>query len=288
MSYQQEKAIAIPRGLQTELVGSLFEPVASKLKGAILLAPATGIKRQFYSYFCRYLAEQGYAVLSFDFEGIGDSRTGDINDCAASLQSWGEVDLAYALDFLMAHYPDSQYHLIGNSAGGQLVGLMRNAHQLTSVLNFGCSSGRISYFAPWFKLQAHIFMNLFIPFSNLVFGHTKSQWFAMGEPLPKAAAAQWRWWCNNAGYVETAFGKTIHQHHYDELSTPMLWLHASDDGIANTRNVEDMIRVYSQSQSHRRQLQPEDYQLKEIGHMGFFKAKNKVLWPLALQWLGQF
>ena len=282
-----EEFVSISRNNLPSLAGTLFAPASKTIKGAILLAPATGIKRQYYGYFCRHLAEHGYAVLSFDFDGIGESLTGSVEACTASLQSWGEIDLPAALDTLIQRYPDIPCHLIGNSAGGQLTGLMHNANHLASVLSFGSSSGQLSNFAPWFKLQAHFFMNMLIPLSNLVFGHTKSQWFGMGEPLPKKVAAEWRWWCNHAGYTETAFGKTIHQHLYHELDTPMLWLYASDDGIANSTNVDDMIRVFSNSQSQKRLLKPQDFQLKEIGHMGFFKAKNKVLWPIALAWLEQ-
>ena len=280
-----EATVSIPRPNQSPLAGSLYTPLLVAPKGAILLAPATGIKRQFYTYFCRHLADQGYTVLSFDFAGIGGSLSGHINDCQASLQSWGEIDLTCAFDFLIAKQPNSKYHLIGNSAGGQLVGLMENAKQLSSVFNIGSSSGQLRNFAPWFKLQAHFFMNMVIPLSNLAFGHTKSQWFGMGEPLPKAVAADWRKWCNGAGYAETAFGKTIHAHQYYDLDIPMLWLHAVDDTIANSANVKDMIRVFSCSQSEQRLLIPDDYQLKAIGHMGFFKAKNKILWPMALEWI---
>lgn len=282
-----EELVYITRKDRTPLAGTLFIPNTDAIKGAVLLAPATGIKRQFYTYFCRHLAEQGYGVLSFDFEGIGESLTSAVKDCTASLQSWGEIDLTAALDTLMQKYPDVPYHLIGNSAGGQLVGLMSNAHKLTSVLNFGSSSGQLRNFAPWFKLQAHFFMNMVIPLSNVVFGHTKSQWFGMGDPLPKAVAAEWRWWCNHAGYVETAFGKTIHQHQYHQLDIPMLWLYATDDTIANSANVDDMMRVFSNSQSQKRLLKPQDFKLQEIGHMGLFKAKNKVLWPLVTEWLEQ-
>ena len=39
----------------------------------VLICPATGITQQFYHHFASWLAEQGYAVLVFDFRGIGES-----------------------------------------------------------------------------------------------------------------------------------------------------------------------------------------------------------------------
>ena len=128
-------------------------------------------------------------------------------------------------------------------------------------------------------------MNFFIPLSNFFFGHTKSQWYGMGEQLPKAAAEQWRSWCNGEGYVKVAFGKTVHTHLYNELSIPSLWINAVDDEIAIDENVMDMISVFSKLETETLTLSAKDYSLKEIGHMKFFSRKSQVLWEHALNWL---
>lgn len=63
-----------------QLVGSLFTPQGpSKLKAGIMIAPATGIKRQFYASFAQHLSEQGYGVLTFDNRGIGQSVIGHVS-----------------------------------------------------------------------------------------------------------------------------------------------------------------------------------------------------------------
>lgn len=135
--------------------------------------------------------------------------------------------------------------------------------------------------------KAHIFMNAFIPFSNTLFGHTKSQWFGMGEPLPKQVAQQWRKWCNGAGYIKTDLDTLILKHYYNELRLPTMWLHAEDDEIATEKNVDDMIRVMPNIIAHKKLLKPSDYQLQEIGHMKYFSSKSKAIWPEALNWLEQ-
>lgn len=147
------------------------------------------------------------------------------------------------LDALKTYFPGVDYHLVGHSAGGQLIGLMHNAKDIKSVFNFACSSGQLSNMKMPFKIQAHFFMNVFSPLSNLLFGYTKSDVVGMGEPLPKEAAQQWRLWCNGTGYVKTAFGRTVHHHLYDELDMPSFWTNASDDGIAINENVDDMLSV---------------------------------------------
>jgi len=263
-----------------KLSATLFQP-KQRAKAAVMIAPATGITQNFYINFATWLATQGYAVVTFDNRGIGKSLRCHVKNSDASLQYWGELDTPAILEFLKDRFPGLSYHLIGHSAGGQLVGLMHNAMELKSILNFACSSGNLSKMSYPFKISAHFFMNVFIPLSNLIFGYTKSQWLGMGEPLPRMAAQQWRRWCNGEGYVKTDFGKGINKHCYDDLETDIQWLYASDDSIANENTVKEMATVYSQSRAEIIRLDPNEYGFKAIGHMGFFRRSNKVLWKLA-------
>jgi len=269
------------------IAASVYFP-KQPIKGAILIGPATGIKRQFYQKFSAFLAQHGYGVLTFDNRGIGESLIGDIKHSDASLQCWGEKDMTAALEQLKLSFPGTKYHLVGHSAGGQLVGLMSNASDLTSMYNFACSSGQLSNMRLSYRVKAHFFMNFFIPLSNTIFGHTKSQWLGMGEPLPSTVAKQWRKWCNGAGYVRTAFDKTIFKHHYNELSMESVWLNASDDDIANKLNVADMLSVFPQLKAEEITLDPKKHNLKEIGHMKFFSQKSEKLWRHTLDWLAKY
>jgi len=45
-----------------ELTATIFVP--ESMKGAIMIGPATGIKRQFYFNLCKFLAENDYAVIT--------------------------------------------------------------------------------------------------------------------------------------------------------------------------------------------------------------------------------
>lgn len=270
-----------------QLAATQFTP-AKTVKGAIFIGPATGIKRQFYSAFASFLAENGYGVITFDNRGIAGSLYDDVSKSDASLQKWGELDMPAVLNQLKHSFPNSKYHLIGHSAGGQLVGLMHNAHELSSIFNFASSSGRLINMKLPYQVKAHFFMNMVIPLSNLCFGHTKSQWFGMGEPLPKMVGQQWREWCNGQGYVKTAFGKTVHEHYYDELTTPSMWVNACDDDIAINKNVQDMISVFTQIDAQTLTLSSRENQLDEIGHMKFFSRRAENLWCHSLNWLAQY
>lgn len=281
------KALTIYSHERSPLAATLFRP-QRPVKAALMIAPATGIKRGFYHAFAAWLAQVGYGVITFDNHGIGESLHARLKDCTATLQSWGEADMSAVFAQLRAQFPDCAYHVIGHSAGGQLIGLMAGAEQLSSAFVVASSSGSLRNMPQPFKTKAHFFMNAFIPLSHAIFGYTQSSWVGMGEPLPKGVAAQWAAWCNGQGYVETAFGNTVHQHRYDTLRIPMQWLYASDDEIACAANVADMQRVFSAAQHTTTCLEPAQYGVSHIGHMRFFSRKSRdTLWPLATQWLAQ-
>ena len=269
------------------LSATLFRPT-EPLKGAVLIAPATGIKRQFYTNFATFLNRQGFAVLTFDNRGIGESLTTSLKRCKADLVSWGQQDMPAALEALSQYYPNQPYFLVGHSAGGQLVGLMPNAHKLAAFINFGSSSGSLRNMSKKYRLKAHFFMNVFIPVSNLLFGHTKSHWVGMGEPLPKGVARQWQQWCNGSGYVKTAFGQQVQEHNYTSLKIPSKWIIASDDAIANRKNLKEMLEVFEGSKARSCILYPSAFGLDEIGHMRFFSRNAERLWPLITNFFDEY
>ncbi len=283
-------ALSIMTERNRALAATVYRP-KDEVKAALMIAPATGIKRQFYHNFATYLAASGFGVLTFDNEGIGESLSSDLAKCDASLISWGRHDMPAALDALQDEFSDVTYHLIGHSAGGQLIGLMPNYQAIASVFNVACSSGQIKNMDMPYKLKAMGFMDAFIPLTNLTFGYTPADKIGMGEPLPRGVARQWREWCNGAGYIKTAFGKSIHTHFYDELDMPALWLGFSDDEIANSKNIDDMIRVFSKMPVEKRFFEPKEFGLNSIGHMRYFSSKTNAkapqLWQMTVDWLAK-
>lgn len=270
------------------LAATVYRP-KTKVKTAIMIAPATGIKRQFYHSFAEFLTQQGFGVLTFDNEGIGESLSTHLSKCDASLISWGRHDMPAVLDALQYEFEGATYHLIGHSAGGQLLGLMPNHNVIDSIFNVACSSGCIKNMDMPYKIKAIGFMDAFIPLSNLVLGYTPSDKIGMGEPLPRGVARQWRQWCNGAGYINTALGKTIYNHFYNEVTTPALWLGFTDDEIANSDNIDDMIRVFPKMPVEKHYLDPKDLGVHSIGHMRYFSRKTYArapqLWEMAVAWL---
>ena len=78
----------------------------------ILIGAATGIKQGFYQAFAKWLTEQGYDVMTFDFRGIGDSLYEPVSKSKAFIHQWGQLDLVSAIDFLTNKTNSAQIHLM--------------------------------------------------------------------------------------------------------------------------------------------------------------------------------
>ena len=122
----------------------------------VLLSPATGVRQQFYWHFAGWLAQQGYAVLVFDYRGIGQSLHGPLARCDARLVDWGQRDQVAALQWLLARCQAAQAILVGHSAGGQMLGLLPNHAQVARLVGVAASSGWFGGMRLAFALKARL------------------------------------------------------------------------------------------------------------------------------------
>ena len=251
----------------------------------VLICPATGITKNFYHHFAYWLSEQGYAVLVFDFRGIGASLHGRLKDSTASIQKWGQLDIPAAIDALIAKTGAEKIQLLGHSAGGQLLGIVPNYDKVKNVVAVSGSTGYVKKLSGRTKVLAPVMFNMVFPISNLFKGYGATKFIGMGEDLPKMVAKQWAEFCSRPGYVYNAVGKTIFEDYHQKINIPFKVLWSSDDEIATEANVKDLLRLYPNAQTTMIELVPTDYQHKRIGHMEMFKRSHHNLWPVIAQQL---
>ena len=267
-----------------QLTGTLFIP--EKPRALVLVCAAIGLRQQFYWSFAEWLTSQDFGVMTFDYRGIGASlNVSSVRHSRAKKQDWGAYDMPAALDYLARRFPNLPVHLVGHSAGGQLIGLMPNYRRLSRVVTFASSSGFLQNIAPRLRPFATILLKAYIPISAKLLGFVPTRWLGWGENLPAQVALQWAAWCTKPGYVLNAFGTEITEHFYREIDMPILWLTATDDPIATPENVDDMLRLLESAPVTRRRIDPGDFALKQIGHIDFFRKRNAKLWPMVTDWL---
>ena len=83
-------------------------PCGGAIKGAVLIGGAVGVRQDYYAPFAQWLATQGFAVMSFDYRGMGDSRAPahakSLRGFEADLFRWAR-DYASAIDALRQRVP---------------------------------------------------------------------------------------------------------------------------------------------------------------------------------------
>jgi predicted alpha/beta hydrolase len=285
--HKERQAVTITAADGLKLEGYLFAgDIHQAPKAAVLVACATGVSQRFYFAFAQWLCDQGFSVLTFDYRGIGKSLHGkSVANSPVKKQEWGELDMTAAFDWLCEKYPDLPKHIVGHSAGGLLFGLMPNFERIASVVAIGYSTGHLPYISFPYRLFAYAFLKIYVPLSAKTFGYVPAKRLGMGEDLPSGVASQWALWCSRQGYVGSALGGEILVHHYDRLTMPMMVLNMTDDPVATPRNVTDMHKVFPRAKITEVWIQPSDYRIKAIGHIGFFRKANKILWSKVSQWL---
>jgi predicted alpha/beta hydrolase len=261
------------------LLDSILLESTSSISGVILLAGGTGIKKEFYLNFARYLQEQGYHTLLFDYRGIGGSKPPSLRGFQAKNHEWGQKDMAAILDWLDDRYPSLPKFLVGHSAGGQQLGMMDNHHKFSKAILISSSTGYWKWIASPYKYFTLFVWYGLTPLMLSTVGYLPASWFGLGEDLPKGVAAEWRSWCLNPTYFGKYFGTIIQKQFYSEVKIPIHFLYPEDDAIATDRTVESLRRFYINAQTTTEKIILRTSNLQKIGHLGFFSRKSKEqLW----------
>ena len=249
-------------------------------KGAVLICSATGLRQYFYQAFAVWLAGQGYAALTFDYRGIGDSLHNGLRKARFRLQDWGQLDIPAALDWLSATYPGIPLNLIGHSAGGQLVGLAPNHGLISRLVQVSCSTGYIGGIRWPMRWTARYLLSVHIPLTARLLGYVPAKRIGWGEDLPAGVAQQWARWCLSPGYYRNDAGGSIKEHYYDRITAPISSIVASDDPIATPKNVADLLDLFPAATGRCVTLRPSEFGLRKIGHVRMFRPAWKALWPI--------
>ena len=241
--------------------------------------------RRFYDRYARWLTQEGYAVLSFDYRGIGGSRQGRLDRDPARMREWGQFDLPAALERLAAELPGKPLALIGHSVGGQMLGVMPNHARLKAAVMVASGIGYWRGMPRAFGLYCWALMRGLAPLFRRVLGYLPSSKIGWGEDLPAGVAREWFEWCMRADYFEELRGATPPAH-FDDVRLPVLNLAFSDDPIATPANVEGLLRFYPNARLQRRRITPAEFGRRSIGHLQFFgRRMPESLWRLPLDWL---
>ncbi|WP_241026005.1 alpha/beta fold hydrolase [Burkholderia sp. Tr-20390] len=262
-----------------QLKGTYF-PAAEGDRSPVLICPATGIRQSFYFPFADWLRKDGHSTFVFDYRGIGASLgTDHVRRSQARKQDWGQFDMPAALDWLLGETSARSAHLIGHSAGAQLVGLMPNHASIRSLCAISASSGYVGNIRWPKRFAALLLAHMYVPISIRLLGYVPARVLGWGDDLPPCVGLQWARWCRRPGYVANEFGAGVARHYYDEFIAPVTVVAATDDPLATPANIADWLRLLPRAKSDVHFIHPENPDGRAIGHVGMFRREHSSLWP---------
>ncbi|HEY0740538.1 MAG TPA: alpha/beta fold hydrolase [Chryseosolibacter sp.] len=268
------------------LSATRFSPEKPTSK-VILINSATGVKQRFYASLASYLANEGYTVYTYDYRGIGHSRSKSLRGLKASMKDWGTWDYHSMLQNIFQSHVNARVIVIGHSVGGQIVGLSSLTQKLEAVVMVGAQTPFIKNFgAGLYRIRLYFFWYFLLPVLTKIIGYFPAKKLGLFEDLPAGVAWQWLRWAQSSNFLFDEFPEE--KKRFESLQVPALMINFTDDKIAPAPAVADLMAKYPKIKWSQWQLSPDDVMQKRIGHFGFFrKDMQQSLWTETAGWMAK-
>jgi len=266
------------------LAATVYSP-QNHPRAGILINSATAVKQSYYEPFSRFLSEHGYLVITYDYRGIGKSSIPNTRDKRLTMQAWGEHDLATLIDWATQKHPKLDWHCIGHSVGGQLIGLAANNTRLKSVYCVAAQSGYWNHWESLGKLRMLMMWYALVPSLSILLGKVPGILLG-GESLPEGVARQWAFWGRHKHYIVDKNRHPIRKG-FARMTCDIKFLQVSDDqDFAPPNSVRALVALYDNANTTVEPIDANLYTTKGIGHFGFFReCFRDNLWQDVIKWI---
>lgn len=272
-----------PRTASIDGIGFTIHEATIPNGTVLVIASATGVLQTYYRHFATWMAGQGITTVTFDYTGIGASRTGRMRHCTATAQSWATHDLTTVIEHVSATLRPRRLLVLCHSIGGQLAGLCRaqdKIHGLAMV------AAQLGYWRWWPKDQRwRLYFRWFILLRGLtkLLGYFPGSRIGVMEDLPGPMALEWSGWGLSPNYLFDHVPDAPER--FANLRVPtLIWSFSDDRDLAPKLAVDKLAERFVNCTVRREHLSPADLGMDRIGHFGFFKKGGEArLWPALLE-----
>jgi len=266
------------RADRAELSGRLYRP-ADAPKAVIVLHGATGVPQRFYRHFAAWLAEQGYACLTYDYRDFGASAQGHLKRSNATMADWGIQDQSAAQRYLEATLPDTPLWVIGHSLGGLMVPFQEGASRISRLITVASGPVHLRDH-PWpYRGFAAAFWYGPGAWATRALGYLPAKTLRMGPNLPAGVYWQWRRWCTTQGFYLGDVGRGLPVPDWKAFTGDMKVVAIMGDAMVPPASVWRGMQHYPAANKQQMTVHSKDYGLKDIGHIGAFAPQNAAIWP---------
>jgi len=283
--------ITLPAEDGYPLGATLFLPLGAR-RHAVLISSATAVPRKIYRRFAGYLARRGFAVLTYDYRGIGDSRqravTGYVKPKSlvgfkATMADWAALDATAAVKWMRERYGHLPLTYVGHSFGGQALGLLANNTEIKRALLVAAQAGYWKLMEQRERYKVYAVFKAGIPLTR-VLGYMPG-WAGIGEDLPKGVMQQWTRWVMSERYLfDDPDLKTVSN--FANYTGALRSICLADDLWATRPAIELLCLGFKAARPDIVTITPTDVGVSGIGHLGFFRPEHRdTLWRGAAEWL---
>jgi len=268
------------------LAASYFVP-AGEPKAAVLINSATAVERRYYQAFAEWLASRGFAVLTYDYRGIAESRPARLRrGFPASVTIWGERDGSAAASELARRAGESlPMLLIGHSIGGVVVASMPDNTRFAGILTVGAQT---AYYKDWpaaVRGTMYRQWHWTAPLLTALFGYFPAKRLGLMEDLPAGVVRQFHARRRHPDWLRVPARDGLPSHHA-RITAPILAVSIADDVYGTRAATLRHHALFVNAPVEYRWIAPADLGEREIGHFGFFRRRYRTsLWPMAAEWL---
>src|SRR5262245_29968642 len=180
------------------LAATAFAPPAPPQR-VVLINSATAVPRRIYRGLATYLAERGFAAVTYDYRGVAGSRPRSFKGFDARMRDWAALDASAAIDHMRNVWPAAALTVVGHSFGGQALGLAPNNSEVSRALLVAAQAGYWRLFAAPEKYRVYVLMRFIgVPVARAL-GYVPGR-FGIGEDVPRGVFLEWTGWVRKPRY----------------------------------------------------------------------------------------
>lgn len=268
------------------LAVSSYQEEAQEPREVVLLLCAVGARQEKYEAFARWLARDGWRVITFDYRGIGRSVLPEGTRHTASMRSWGEHDVTAVIQWASETFAPERLVAVAHSIGGQILPFAENHSKLGAVALVSSQRGCWRHWSGWKRYGVLLFFRLYIPLCLRLFDRLPLSFVGLDD-LERGVAEDYARWGLAEHYLWPS-GESRSEC-FSGCSFPLLALSFEDDTFyAPKRAVQVLLHDYYVSAPalwcH---VEHSRLKLRGLGHSGFFDSQRcpKGWWEEVSAWL---
>lgn len=268
------------------LHGHSWRPGGGDRIGTVIVNNATGVLARYYHRYAQFLSEQGFAVLTYDYRGIGESRPPRLRRSGVRWRDWGALDFDAAVAWARERDPAGMLAVVGHSIGGFLPGFAPGATQIDRILTVGAQYAYWPDYAPAARVRLFLKWHVAMPAMTALCGYFPGRRLGWLEDLPAGVAHEWSF---RRARMEASYPpreRPTILARFAAVRAPILAVSMSDDEFGTTPAIRRALSYYRGSERRQVMLRPVDLGFDAIGHFGLFHARHRDgFWQATVAWL---